>query len=266
MIDMFVHPALESNEADLFDLSNFNWHRWLEVTVAEMDRHGIAASGVCVMDDGILDREADLNILREAAASGRFWFNWMPDLRQANALQRVQLAAEAGFRSLAFHSYLQKIRSEDYELVASLAMAGEKAGLFNGFCSAYGSKRMFDYCSLPLVAALMDRLTGPVFLYHAGGARVLEAMLMCEMWPQLYLETSFSLGYWRGSSVDGDLAFSLRKLGASRVLFGSDAPFMPLSIALKDHRDFFAQHDVSSADQNLVLGGNARRLLRFLKS
>lgn len=265
MIDMFVHPVAESSEAGLFDLSSLDWRAWIASAQAQMDAHGVQASGVCVMDDSILERESDLEVLREADASGRFWFTWMPDLRRPDAVKRVHKAAAAGFRGVSFHSYLQRIRVVDYSLVSVLAVAAEQAGLFNGFCTAYGSKRMFQYYSLPLVADLMEELKGPVFLYHAGGAKVLEAMLMCEMWPQLYLETSFSLGYWRGSSVDGDLAFTLRKLGPERVLFGSDAPFMPLDQALKDHRDFFEQHGVDAAAQALVLGDNARRLLPFLK-
>ena len=265
MIDMFVHPVEETREADLFDLSQLDWRQWLEATMEQMNAHGVAASGVCVMDDGILERDADLQLLREAGASGRFWFTWMPDLRRADALPRVRKAAQAGFRGLSFHSYLQQIRIEDHGLVAALAVAAESTGLFNGFCTAYGSKRMFDYHSLPLVAHLMEQLRGPVFLYHAGGARVLEAMLMCEMWPNLHLETSFSLSYWLGSSVEGDIAFAMRKLGPERVLFGSDAPFMPLAVALKDHNEFFAKHSFSAAEQALVLGDNARRLLPFLK-
>jgi predicted TIM-barrel fold metal-dependent hydrolase len=264
VIDMFVHPVAHASEADLFDLSNLDWDRWIQETLATMDRCGVSASGVCVMDDRILDRSADLKALAEADASGRLWFTFMPDIRRADVARHVEAAAAAGFRGLSFHSYLQQITPEDYAAVVNLCQQAEQLGLFSGLCTAYGSKRMFDYHSLPLAAKVAEQVRGPVLLYHNGGARVLEAMLMCEMWPNLYLETSFSLTYWLGSSVETDLAFAIRKIGARRVMFGSDAPFLPADKALNDHALFFERHGFSPEDRELILGGSARALFPFL--
>jgi predicted TIM-barrel fold metal-dependent hydrolase len=84
------------------------------------------------------------------------------------------------------------------------------------------------------------------------------------MWPALCIETSFTLSYWLGSSVETDLAFAIEKLGADRIMFGSDAPFVPLDAALRDHRTFFKRHGISTEDQALVLGDTARNVLPFL--
>lgn len=264
VIDMFVHPVAHASEADLFDLSGLDWREWTVETLATMDRCGVSASGVCVMDDSILDRPSDLMALAAASASGRLWFTFMPDIRRPDAAARLEAAARAGFRGVSFHSYLQQIAPADYSVVVGLCQQAEQLGLFSGLCTAYGSRRLFDYHSLPLAARVAEKVSGPVLLYHNGGARVLEAMLMCEMWPNLYLETSFSLTYWLGSSVETDLAFAVRKIGARRVMFGSDAPFLPADKALRDHAVFFERHGFSPEDQEMILGGSARALFSFL--
>jgi len=261
VIDAFIHPVQTPSEADLFDLDGFPWETWLSSALAEMDQHGVAASGVCIMDPGILRRPAALRTLTQASASGRFWFTLVPDFRSATASDTVRRAAESGFRGLTFHSYLQRIAPPDYETVAELAALAHEARLFTGLCTAYGSKRIFDFHSLPLAAAVARSVSGPVLLYHAGGARILEAMLMCEMWPQLLLETSFSLTYWLGSSVETDFAFAFRKIGCERVLFGSDAPFLSRSRAIHDHQNFLARHGFAPVECDRILRRNAADLL-----
>lgn len=264
VIDMFVHPAAHAAEVDLFDLSALDWASWTMRMLAIMDKSGVEASMVCVMDDLILDRPSQLQKLAAATATKRFWFTFMPNIRRADAAQRIERAASAGFKGITFHSYLQEIGVSDYKLILELSKRAEGLGLFTGFCTAYGSKRMFDYHSLPLVAEMAKKVGGPILLYHNGGARVLEALLLCEMWPNLYLETSFSLSYWLGSSVETDLAFSIKKLGAKRVMFGSDSPFLPANIALRDHAIFFEKHRFSGEEQSLILGGSARAVFPFL--
>jgi predicted TIM-barrel fold metal-dependent hydrolase len=264
VIDMFIHPIADAAEADLFDLSALDWSTWTYEMLTKMDQSGIVASGVCVMDDRILDRPAHLKRLADATATQRLWFTFMPDMRRADTLLRIEQAAAAGFKGITFHSYLQEIAPSKYPLVTELAKRAEALGLFTGLCTAYGSKRIFDYYSLPLAAELAKQVSAPILLYHNGGARVLEALLLCEMWPNLYMETSFSLSYWMGSSVEKDLAFSLKKLGAKRVMFGSDAPFIPSKVALRDHLVFFNKYGLTTEEQALVLGNAARAVFPFL--
>ncbi len=261
MIDFFVHPVMAADEGDLYDLSSLDWSKWLGERLAEMDGRGIEKSGVCVMDPGILGRSGDLAELERATTSGRFFFTLMPDFRNSPVELTVARMADGGFRGITFHSYLQEIREEEYCRVADWSAAAAEAGLLPGFCTAYGSKKLFDYYSLPLVAEVAREVDDPVVLYHAGGAKVLEAMLLCEMWPNLYLETSFSLSYWAGSSVESDLAFAIRKIGAERVLFGSDAPFVPVAKAIADHEGFFEKFGFSSAQRDAVMAGTAAELL-----
>jgi predicted TIM-barrel fold metal-dependent hydrolase len=265
VIDMLVHPLAKAGEDDLFDLSGIDWNQRLAALQADMDRCHVAASGVCVMDERMLDRPDPLEALGAADASGRFWFTLVPDLRREDAVDRVRQAAAAGFRGLTLHSYLQQIADRDFPAVVRLVRQASDLGMFVGLCTAHGSKHIYEYHSLPLAAEVAKAVSGPVILYHAGGYKITEVLALCDMWPNLFIETSFSLSYWMGSSVETDLAFALKKLGASRFMFGSDSPFMALETALRDHQEFFKRHGISPEDQALVLGGAAHRVFPFLK-
>lgn len=266
VVDMLIHPVFAASESDLFDLSGFRWSDWIPEAVSRMDENGVGASGVCIMDAGVLDRPDDLAQIQEAMASGRFWFTLMPDPRRGDAEAQVDRAAEAGFRGVTWHSYLQEIDAVLQDRVVEIARRASDRGLFNGLCTAHGSKRIYRYHSLPLAAEIAERTGGATVLYHAGGYKINEVVALCEMWPNLFIETSFSLSYWLGSSVETDLAFAIRKIGADRVLFGSDAPFVALATALRDHEAFFEKHGFGAKERASILGGGATRLLDRMKS
>ena len=94
-----------------------------------------------------------------------------------------------------------------------------------------------------------------VILGHAGvtGAGHLRSIAVAQQHPNLYLEIcgSYTTGFWIKRMVEA--------VGAERVLYGSDFPFIELRYALG--RAVFAGLD--EAALALVLGGNARRLLRL---
>jgi predicted TIM-barrel fold metal-dependent hydrolase len=202
--------------------------------------------------------------LEDKGLSKRLWYTLMPDFRSYDPFYIVELASKVGFRGITFHSYLQKITPLDYSHVVELAKFANSLGMFTGICTAYGSKGIYDFHSLPLAVEILNKMDGPLVLYHAGGARIIEAFLLCEMWPNLYLETSFSLSYWLNSSIELDLAFSIRKLGVDRFMFGSDAPFVTVDKALIDHSRFLDRHGFSQSEGEMLLGGTARSVFPFL--
>lgn len=264
MIDMFLHPLSHAIETQLFDLSHVDWHRWSSETLKSMDKNNIMSSGVCIMDSNIINNFVFLSQLKKDEHTQRFWYTLMPDFRIKNPYQLVEQASISGFKGITFHSYLQKIAPSDYALIADLAKFAYSLGMFTGICTAYGGKRLYDFHSLPLAVEILKEIKGPLILYHAGGANILEALLLCEMWPNLYLETSFSLSYWLTSSVELDIAFSIRKLGANRFMFGSDAPFVRVDKAISDHSRFLDRHGFSQSEGEMLLGGTARSVFPFI--
>ncbi|MBN2384734.1 amidohydrolase family protein [bacterium] len=72
-----------------------------------------------------------------------------------------------------------------------------------------------------------------IIIAHACAHRVIEAMFVAKANPNVYLDMSFSLLYFRGSSVIDDLVYVLRGLQGNKVLYGSDYPDRGLARSLE---------------------------------
>jgi predicted TIM-barrel fold metal-dependent hydrolase len=113
-----------------------------------------------------------------------------------------------------------------------------------------------------LAAALSGHVRCPIVMSHAGGRQILDAMLLAEDARQVVLDTSFSLPYYLGSSIETDFAFAMRKLGAARWVYGSDAPFVSLEDSLSATRRFLDAHRFAAKDVEQILHGTAAALLQ----
>jgi predicted TIM-barrel fold metal-dependent hydrolase len=264
MIDMFIHPILNPDEGELFDLSHIQWPKWVSESIELMEQNSVSAAGVCIMDNSVLCQDHFLDAIDKKDTAQRLWFTLMMDFRAQDPLSIVKLASDIGFKGITFHSYLQEIQPSDYPLVVEIAKYANSLSMFTGLCTAFGSKKIYDFQSLPLAVEILKQVSSPIVLYHSGGARILEALLLCEMWPNLFLETSFSLSYWLNSSIELDIAFSIKKLGAHRFMFGSDSPFISLRKAIDDHLYFFERHGFSEVERNLIMGDSAHNFFSHI--
>lgn len=186
---------------------------------------------------------------------------WVPDFRAPDILERLEQAFAQGVRSVLFHAYHQQITTADYPDILRVAQfVSARKGLV---CidTSYGTARMYTYDNLKLAAFISEMITTtPIILVHAGGLRILEAMLLADLQPNIYLETSFSVDYYRGSSIAQDFAFAFRKLGAERILYGSDFPYVDPAQAAAQMRQYLEEHGFSSAEQAAIMGENGRSL------
>lgn len=260
-VDMFLHPVLKADEAALFDLSLDALHQFSEGILEVFEHHRIQHGMVCLFDDQSLKEERSLAVFQTLKQTQKLSFSYVPNFRQPDCLDVLENAVACGFSSITFHPYLQEIEPSDFDTIAKLCQRAESLGLFICVCTAYGSKKIFRHHSLPLVVHLADRLTCPIVLVHGGGAKVLEAFLIAEMYPHIYFETSFSLPYWIGSTIETDIAFVMKRLGSHRCMFGSDTPFISLEEAFQTHLSFFERHHFKDADIEKIMGKTAATLL-----
>jgi predicted TIM-barrel fold metal-dependent hydrolase len=93
-----------------------------------------------------------------------------------------------------------------------------------------------------------------IIMAHAGGYRLWDAFFIARANPNLYLDFSFSISYFKGSSIEQDLGFVLRELGARRCIFGSDHPEMTLEQALRDAEQMVERIGLSPEDREYFFG------------
>lgn len=70
-----------------------------------------------------------------------------------------------------------------------------------------------------------------IILAHAGGHRVLDALAVAQTQPNVYLELSHVLAYFKETSLEKDFAFVMNKLD-KKLIYGSDFPEYPIDTYL----------------------------------
>jgi len=178
----------------------------------------------------------------------------------ATGFHQLDTIKTLGFKGVVLHPYLQNIDEKKIHVVIELCRQASQLGLLIVVCTAYGGTALYDIQPLRIAQRIADIVTTPLILSHAGGAKVLDAMLLAEAYPHLLLDTSYSLSYWLGSSVEQDFAFAMKKLGCQRWLFGSDAPFLSQQDAIRDHMLFFKRHSFSETEIDQIMWRNSKQL------
>jgi predicted TIM-barrel fold metal-dependent hydrolase len=100
-----------------------------------------------------------------------------------------------------------------------------------------------------------------IIMAHAGGIHVMDALMVVKGNRNVVVDVSFTPFWFAGSTVYSDLVFVLRKLGADRILHGSDSPEVPVAKAVEDTLALCDQCGFNESDRELILSGNIKRLL-----
>jgi predicted TIM-barrel fold metal-dependent hydrolase len=100
---------------------------------------------------------------------------------------------------------------------------------------------------------------------HFGAGYFREALMLVDLCPNVYLDTSSSNSWMRYQGLDLKTVFyrALDVAGASRLLFGTDASFFPRGWnqeIFEAQTRALVELDVSGGDARLILGGNLERL------
>jgi hypothetical protein len=101
---------------------------------------------------------------------------------------------------------------------------------------------------------------------HFGAGYFREALMLADLCPNVYLDTSSSNSWMRYEGLDLPTVFrrALGVVGASRLLFGSDSSFFPRGWnheVFENQTRALLELGIGSADARQILGGNLQRIL-----
>jgi predicted TIM-barrel fold metal-dependent hydrolase len=227
----------------------------------EFKAAGVQRGVMVLLNPALLDGLGAASAGGKSLATSEFVFAYAVDFRRPDAADQLAAAHRLGIRALKFHPYLQRVEAADFPLAGEVARTAEGLGMFVMVCCAYGTRALDRYSGVRLAAYLSEQVSCPIVMSHAGGARILDAMLVAAAASNLYLDTSYSLPYYLGSSVEGDFAFAMRKLGSGRWVYGSDAPFDDLTRSLQVTLEFLDRHGFRAREIEDVLYGTAAGIL-----
>jgi hypothetical protein len=183
------------------------------------------------------------------------------DFRHDHIFDYINCLHAAGVHAIMFNSYLQCITESDFKQVLQVCEYGSSKGLKICIDGSYGTSKMYTYDNMRLACFIADHIfETPVVIVHAGGYRVIEAMLLAADKRNVWLDTSFSLPYYQGSSIEQDFAYVIKKMDCRRIVFGSDHPYIPFKEALSSYLDFFEKYKFNDVQIEKIIYSNALEL------
>jgi len=198
------------------------------------------------------------SVVRKIFKDARFTI--LVDINNPKEPDRLLSMKKAGIDAIKFHCYVQKIEEADYQKVMELAKVAVDLDMPIFLDTSYGSVGMYRYDNLKLAAFLLEEITSiPLVLLHSGGARILEAFLLAGACPNVYLESSFSLPYYIGSSVEQDMAFAYKRI-SEKVIYGSDFPYVDMATSLKTFLKFVKDWEFTDAEIESFLSLNVKKV------
>jgi uncharacterized protein len=208
--------------------------RWVQ----ELDRHHVNRAALIGSVPG--DQESVAVALAEHPE--RFVGFFMVDPTQEGAAGSVQRAImKLGLRCVCLFPAMHHYRVYDdkalkiFEIVASLKGAvfvhcgvlsiGVRGKL--GLPSRFAMDLSNPLCLHPVALSYPEL---PIIIPHFGAGFLREALMVADLCPNIYLDTSSSNGwikYHRSLTLEDVFRQVLDVLGADRLLFGTDSSFFP---------------------------------------
>lgn len=240
--------------------------RWRQ----ELDSHGIARA--CLIASVPAAEDDVANAVH--AHPDRFYGCFMLDPTQPDAVDRINRSTDMQCVALfpAMHRY--SIADPTFSPVLEAAAAKKLAvfvhcgALTVGFRKKLGLPSLFDMrFSNPLhvhTVALRFPHT-PFILPHFGAGMLREALMLADLCPNVFLDTSSSNSWMRYEGLDLRTVFhrALDVLGTERLLFGTDSSYFPRGwhkSILEEQTTALYELGLKEAEARRILSGNLEHL------
>jgi predicted TIM-barrel fold metal-dependent hydrolase len=248
-----------------------------DVWVRELDRHGVSRAALIASVPGD-EKSVAAAVNRHPA---RFYGYFMVNPLAPDALARVEDSLDRGLRGICFFPAMHRFSMNDPAVEPLLQAASTRTGvvifvhcgvLTVGIRRKLGLASPFDMrfsnpIDLHPVALLHPRLNFVVPHFGAGYLR--EALMLCDLCPNVSLDTSSSNSWMRYHAPELDLktvfARVLDVAGPKRLLFGTDSSFFPRgwhAAILAQQAQALQELGVGLEDARAIFGGNLDQLLR----
>jgi predicted TIM-barrel fold metal-dependent hydrolase len=244
----------------------------------ELDRHGVARAAL------IASLPGDESSVAAAVAAfpDRFYGYFMVNPCAADAVERVrQTLAEGLLRGVCLFPAMHRYAIHDERVEPILELASHVRGaivfvhcgvLTVGARKKLGLPSPFDMrfsnpIDLHAVALRFPKLN--LVIPHFGAGYLREALMVCDLCPNVYLDTSSSNRWVRylpgGIGLKEVFRSAIEVVGPRRLLFGTDSSFFPRgwqASVFQQQCRILHEIGVAEEDARAVFGGNLTRLLK----
>lgn len=175
----------------------------------------------------------------------------------------LELYEKAGAKGIKLHPRLHEYSVECSECVKILQHAGA-LGL-PVLIDCFPDGKNISLGNLPgsfgRVAEKVNKTK--IAIGHAGGHHILDAMMVAKQFPNIYLDLSFTLLYYRHLPLIKDIEYALRCMKYKKVFWGTDYPDRVYEDSVKLSCIEFKKMQIPNESLSLLLHEN---VLFFLES
>jgi uncharacterized protein len=246
-----------------------------EIWAAELERHGVQTAALIASVPG--DEASVAAAVR--AFPDRFLAYAMVNPRQAEWKSEAFSEVHAACLFPAMHGY--SVQDQPAQAVFEWAAAGQRAvfvhcGVLSvGVRAKLGLPSLFDMRfsnPVDLHAVALRYPTVPIVIPHFGAGYFREALMLADLCPNVFLDTSSSNRWMRyeephHTEARGGLRNIFRRaldvIGPQRLLFGTDSSFFPRGwhhVIFEDQARALYEIGVTAADARAIFGENLLRI------
>lgn len=233
-----------------------------ETWTVELNRHGVAKAAIIASTPG--DERSVL--AAQSTYPDRFYAYAIVNPMAENAQVAYGLKAVCLFP--AMHRY--SLHDPRVEAVIAQAEAQRSAVFIHCGVLTVGVRKKLGLPSpfdmrfsnpLDLHAIALRHPRTPFLIPHFGAGYLREALMLADLCPNVYLDTSSSNSWMRYEGLDLKTVFrrALDVLGPGRLLFGTDSSFFPRgwnADVFRAQSQALHEIGISPADAGLIFGQN----------
>ncbi|MFC1917393.1 amidohydrolase family protein [Chloroflexota bacterium] len=163
-------------------------------------------------------------------------------------------------KGLKLHPRLQNFSLDDPDIIPLFQKAADLALpiVVDAFPQGVNRER-FSPMLLERIAAAVPR--AKIIMAHFGAYKLWDALFLAKANPNIFVDIACTIHYFRGSSLEKDLGFAIKKLGSDRCIYGSDHPEVKVDEAFNAALEVLNQYQLSSVDMENILGGTLSSLI-----
>lgn len=179
-----------------------------------------------------------------------------------NAEEKLErYVTEMGMRGLKLHPRHQKLAVDQPEVIKVVQKAAQ-LGVPVAVCgSQWKNAPLRDQMPMNVDVLAKAAPEAKIIICHSGGFKFLDAFIVAVANNNVYLETSIDLEYFSNTPFEDQYIFTLKKIGARRVIFGSDHPESPSAESYARSRSILDKHGFSDEECELIFGRNILTLV-----
>ena len=183
-------------------------------------------------------------------------------IRDPNAVDMLKrYVEELGLRGLKLHPRHQRLSVEDPRVVPVVEMA-VNLGIPVAICgSLWKGTPLKDQVPLNIDTLCKRVPEAKVIICHSGGFHFMDAFVVAVANDNVFLETSITLNYFHGTPFEEQYMFTLKQLGADRIIYGSDHPEDPVKVCYARSKKILESHGFTEEECAKIFGANILSLI-----